>query len=419
MSVATELTRLQTAKANIKTSIENKGVTVSSSALLDAYPALIDSISTGGVEEKLLNFIDFDGTIVASYDGSEIAGLSALPDAPDHTSDDISLTFDEWNWTLAEIKAYNTSYADAIINVGANYHTTDGKIHLLYNITSDYDTVGVRFTITGSGTVDWGDGSSAESFSSGTISHIYSSAGLYDCTITTSATSFTCGDNQPANYRYWSKLIEVRLPSTITKLSIGNFFDNIKLNYISIPSSVSYFGQNVFRVCPSIKFFTVPRTTISYSDGITQSCSGLSTISLPKSLSTLVTSFSDCHFRSFTIPEVTTIGSYSLPDCFNLIIPNTVINLSSSAFYNCRSIQHLVIPSSVTSIGNSCFWNCYSMVTVELKSSTPPTLESNSFNTNYLTKIYVPYSADHSVLAAYQAATNWSTYASIMEELPE
>lgn len=49
MSIATELTRLQTAKANIKTSIENKGVTVSSDALLDAYPTLIDSITT---EEK-------------------------------------------------------------------------------------------------------------------------------------------------------------------------------------------------------------------------------------------------------------------------------------------------------------------------------------------------------------------------------
>lgn len=47
MSVATEITRLQTAKANLKTSIEAKGVTVSSSALLDAYPALVDAIPTG------------------------------------------------------------------------------------------------------------------------------------------------------------------------------------------------------------------------------------------------------------------------------------------------------------------------------------------------------------------------------------
>lgn len=49
MSIATEITRLQGAKADLKTAIENKGVTVSSSALLDAYPALVTAIPT---EEK-------------------------------------------------------------------------------------------------------------------------------------------------------------------------------------------------------------------------------------------------------------------------------------------------------------------------------------------------------------------------------
>lgn len=48
MSIASEITRLNTAKADMKTSIENKGVTVSASAKIDTYAALIDSIPTGG-----------------------------------------------------------------------------------------------------------------------------------------------------------------------------------------------------------------------------------------------------------------------------------------------------------------------------------------------------------------------------------
>ena len=48
MSIATEITRLQTAKSNLKTSIENKGVTVPSSTTLDGYAALVDQISVGG-----------------------------------------------------------------------------------------------------------------------------------------------------------------------------------------------------------------------------------------------------------------------------------------------------------------------------------------------------------------------------------
>lgn len=48
MSVASEITRLQNAKASLKTAIEGKGVTVPSSAKLDAYPALVESIQQGG-----------------------------------------------------------------------------------------------------------------------------------------------------------------------------------------------------------------------------------------------------------------------------------------------------------------------------------------------------------------------------------
>ena len=55
------------------------------------------------LEEKALNFYDFEGTLVASYDADEIAGLTELPEAPDHSADEVPLTFEEWNWTLAEI----------------------------------------------------------------------------------------------------------------------------------------------------------------------------------------------------------------------------------------------------------------------------------------------------------------------------
>jgi len=45
-SIAEEITRLQTAKADIKTALENKGVTVPSSTKLDGYPTIINTIQT-------------------------------------------------------------------------------------------------------------------------------------------------------------------------------------------------------------------------------------------------------------------------------------------------------------------------------------------------------------------------------------
>lgn len=50
MSIATELTRIQQAKADIKTAIEAKGVTVPSSATIDTYDDYVSQISGGGGE---------------------------------------------------------------------------------------------------------------------------------------------------------------------------------------------------------------------------------------------------------------------------------------------------------------------------------------------------------------------------------
>lgn len=67
MSIADQINRLNNAKAAIKQSIENKGVTVDDSALLDEYPALIDSIEVGSGEggsdsESVWNLFTDNGT---------------------------------------------------------------------------------------------------------------------------------------------------------------------------------------------------------------------------------------------------------------------------------------------------------------------------------------------------------------------
>ena len=68
MTIASEITRLNNAKAAIKQSLANKGVEVSDSALLDEYPALIDSIPMEGGNpyyEDLYNLRTSNGTNTA------------------------------------------------------------------------------------------------------------------------------------------------------------------------------------------------------------------------------------------------------------------------------------------------------------------------------------------------------------------
>ena len=47
MSIASEISRLQTAKGNLRTAIESKGVTVPGTMALDGYAELVSSIKTG------------------------------------------------------------------------------------------------------------------------------------------------------------------------------------------------------------------------------------------------------------------------------------------------------------------------------------------------------------------------------------
>ena len=75
MTIADQITRLNNAKANIKQAIENKGVTVSDSALLDEYPALINSIEVGSGGGGDPFYEDFYN--MRTSNGTNMAGMFA------------------------------------------------------------------------------------------------------------------------------------------------------------------------------------------------------------------------------------------------------------------------------------------------------------------------------------------------------
>lgn len=83
-------------------------------------------------------------------------------------------------------------------------------------------------------------------------------------------------------------------------------------------------------------------------------------------------------------------------------------SIEYSAFSYSNKLKEIVIPASVTSIGGSVFSYDIMLISITMKSTTPPSIQSNSFST-YGSKptIIVPIGSGD----AYRQATNWSAYA--------
>lgn len=89
MSVQSEVTRLTNAKSALKTSIENKGVTVPTTTKLEGYSALVDAIQTGsssgipGLVELYSNkALSITYTSTSAGTAKTLTGLSGIQNYP-------------------------------------------------------------------------------------------------------------------------------------------------------------------------------------------------------------------------------------------------------------------------------------------------------------------------------------------------
>ena len=183
-----------------------------------------------------LRLMDWEGTVLKEYTAEQAASLTALPNPSslNTNADRDLLTFQGYNWALADIKAWVTAHEGQCLTVGAIYTTTDGQDHNFWDNPA-FDTL--RFAIVQK---------------RGTTS-IESSA-----------------------FTYCTSLENINIPGSVTRIGQNAFAYCASLENINIPDSVTSIGNNAFQSCTSLNGIVIQGkpelSNVNAFDGIYSGC---------------------------------------------------------------------------------------------------------------------------------------------------
>ena len=244
-------------------------------------------------------------------------------------------------------------------------------------------------------------------------------------------------------------LTEYIIPNNVTKIGYEAFYGCFDLVSVTIPDSVTHIGENAFYYCSSLTSITIPDGVTLIGENAFYYCSSLTSVTIPNSVTHIgENAFNGCSSMSSVYISdlaawcnITFLSNPLSHRCnlylnnelvTDLTIPDGVIEIGDSAFWNCSSLTGVTIPDSVTTIGNAVFYGCSNLISVTIAGSvtliktqafescsnlksiyceaiTPPRLYGDRvFDKNASGReIYVPVES----VNAYRSAEGWSKHA--------
>jgi len=341
MSIASEIARLQQAKADLKTAINAKGRAITDEPL-DEYAAEVDAIVTGGgaptTGDYLVRFIDYDGTILKE-EWVNSGNNATPPTLPDHSADcpDGGLTFVEWN------NDYTNITQD--LDVGACYNTTDGKTHATVEITTKTGLaleLTMRATDTGTISINWGDGNPTEDFAVTNsvlyvFTHTYPTIGVYRFSLDSNPTITYSLGSAGNNRAFLTSSVD-----TVSQGELLEIFCGVRVSSLMLSGET-----NLSRIAinPNIVLDTYET---NYSRRFAQ-CSRVYAIVFPKTWLTFSDSTFDCTYG-----------------CHHIVVSKNTIHVGEFCFYF-SNITHFNAFESITTIKESAFSYCRNLSTKIIK----------------------------------------------------
>lgn len=369
--LTTKLQYLADTKTAIKEALVEKGVEVADTDTFRSYANKISSIESGG---------DLDGLIEG--------------------------TITELESNVTSIKQYAFYYDSKLVSVNFPNATTAGK-EVFYGCTNLESVNFPNLEITG------------RRF-------------FYGCTKLTNVSLPNLTTDSESGYELFygcTALTEVTLPK-ITRITGGMFEYCNALTKVNVTKElIESIGSSAFRGCSSITTADYPNAT-SIGNLSFDECTNLKTVNLPladnkstgsqrmfyhctsleelslPSLTNMTTYFcnGNTSLRRVNLPVVREIMQMAFSGCTSLVIADfgldstTNYRVGAQAFQNCSNLQALILRRT-TGIRTLPYTSTF-------------TGSAIASGTGY---IYVP----RSLVATYQSATNWSTYASQFRALED
>lgn len=180
-----------------------------------------------------------------------------------------------------------------------------------------------------------------------------------------------------------NRLTSIEIPSGVTSIGGGAFWECTGLTSIEIPYSVTSIGYNAFLGCTGIKSIEIPSGVTSIGEAAFWNCTGLISIIVDKN-NKVYDSRNNCNAIIETATNTLLLG------CNNTVIPNSITSIGGGAFWECTGLTSITIPSGVTSIGSAAFSGCTGLTSIAIPSGVMSIEESTFYGCSGLTSITIP-----------------------------